>query len=424
MRELATSTREASRRLAVAALAALCLAGCARSDEAPALGPERSGSPDVVVAQVLERVQRERRRAALEEGWRSAWPQGYARSVETARDAWPGAFQREVAGTASLLGGAALALGLLVGFLALGAPRSSRRGPPERASGRAVDAAGRALGRLGRGVGAVARGVAAEVPQAAAERASREAARHVAALRRVLKRRRGRGEADRTLDETLSAWAGELERTRREAWRLAAMGAERHIDGLVALLAADAELADELRVQAQRAEASREGVREAQLAAWARTLEDREPLPPPAGTTEPPEWAAPAARLGLICVGLGLLAAAAWSAAGALPAFLAIPALACALLLRLTARAAHARGAGPALARRRPTTHALEPRHLEALLTLLGAAALVCMTLSSSARVASGLDLGSPPPLRVAAAEPAPDPPPELVTRVTKTPAP
>jgi hypothetical protein len=396
--------------LALAVGAAACGGQALTEPEPVVSGPEAA-------ADALRRVQLERRVAALREGWRTAWSDGYWRGLEDAKREWPAAFQREVGGDALRWGGGALVLGLLLGLTALGAPRRSPRPPLTRPAARAMDAAGRAVGRLGRGVGALARGVASEDPRDAAERVARDTARHLEALAGSLERAGATlepaGVAE--LTEAIASWRGELAEVCRDARRLSALGADRHVEGLVALLVPGAALAERLRVEAQRAESGALGLRSPLVAAWRKALSAREPVPVAEAPPETPTWATPAARLGAAALVLALFGVAAWATAGALPAFLALPALAAALAVRLAGRLGARPGPRPTTARREPRTRGLDDSRLLAALTALGAVTFVAAALSSSASVRSGLDLGSPPPLGSTIPEAAPGPPDALL---------
>ncbi|MEZ4268074.1 MAG: hypothetical protein R3F39_17045 [Myxococcota bacterium] len=423
-----TSRHLSNRRLAAFALGALLalasVAACSGSSDGPPSEPVVSG-PEVA-AEALRRVQLERRVSALDEGWRTAWAGGYARALETAATEWPAAFRRDVAREVLVFGGAALALGLLLGFTALGAPRRSPRPPLTRPAARAMDAAGRAVSRVGRGLGAIARGVAAEDPLDTAERFVRDATRNLDAVAASLARTEKKLGADATKParEAVAEWRAQLVSSRREARRLAGLGADRHVEGLVALLVPDAAAAERLRVEVQRAESSAVGPRESHVAACLKAISEREPLPAPDGPREAPEWATPSARFGTFALVVALLAVAAWAAAGAIPAVFALAALGLALALRIAGRVAARPGPRPTTARREPRTRGLDARHLATVLTALGAVAFVGALLSASASESSGLDLGVPPPLSLTVPEATPAPPENLLQIIGQSPAP
>lgn len=417
-----------NRRVAAFALGALLalagLAGCSSSPDAPAPEPVVSG-PEAA-AEALRRVQLERRVSALDEGWRTAWSEGYGRALAAAKTEWPPSFRREVAHEALLFGGAALALGLLLGFTALGAPRRSPRPPLTRPAARAMDAAGRAVGRFGRGLGAIARGVASENPLDTAERFVRDAIRNLDAVMDSVARTEEALGADATAPfrEAVTAWRAQLVAARREARRLASLGADRHTESLVALLVPDAAAAEALRVEVQRAEVSAIKPHESRVAAWLKATGEREPLPAPDGPREVPQWASPSARFGTFALVAGLLAVAAWAAAGTIPAVFALGALGVALTLRITGRVAARPGPRPTSARREPRTRGLDARHLATALTALGAIAFVSAVLSASASVESGLNLGAPPPLTLTVPDATPPPPESLLQIVGQSPPP
>ncbi len=393
-------------------------------DPAPAPPPESPAfAPDLLAplgGAALGREAVMAVRDAAQRGFDCGWKVGWQQEVTDARTQRADSFRAGAVAGASGLGVAMLLVGCL-GLLAVAAFYPSRRRaaqlkdparPPEPADATPGQLAFRILGDLARR-GLRRLSIWLDLKQFDPLRADRwgdalsaafEAERQLRCALRAARRLEGHhGELGAQCIGAIDAWRSELKQWRL-TWEAEPLPPrDLHPEALQPQLALAARAARDLRIALAEADASGGS---ADWQGWLADLAVR-PRTPSASArpeVEPAAWARRTGWLGLGAVGLGLLMAAGWFAAGA------VPLVPTALFLlgglgAVVAARAELRRAG-----RERLLPGFADRAARWLATLGGAAATV-MVLSSWMSAESGLDLGDPPPIAMpdAAAMAPPD---------------
>lgn len=362
-------------------------------------------------------------RDAAQRGFDCGWKVGWQQEVKDARTQRASSFRAGAVAGASGLGVAMLLIGCL-GLLGVAAfypalQRAAQLRDPARPTETGEASETTPASRIARALGELARGALRRLSkwlhleQFDPMRADRwgealasafEAERQLRCALRAARRLPGHdSEIAEQCISAVDAWRSELKQWRL-TWESEPLPPrDLHPEALAPQLALATRAARDLRIGIAEADARRG---KADWRGWLADLAVRPKTPSAAAPTEtaPPPWARRAGWAGLGAVGLGLLMAAGWFAAGAVPlvptAFFLLGGLGA-----VTAARSELRRAG-----RERLLPGFADRAARWLATLGGVAATI-MVLSSWMSAESGLDLGDPPPIAMpdAAAMAPPD---------------